>query len=99
MIRLTVNMHRRHPGHEVKAIITFTDDAIKDKHFKDNQKDLKRKLEQVIPMSLRIKYVENHEGIALIAKFNELSAAHRVQKQLQDYIRSATQSLNFKIVG
>jgi hypothetical protein len=97
MLKLTVNMHRKYPGHEVKAILSFDDLALKSKEFQDNLKRLRNKLEQVIPMSLRVKFVEHAEGLILTAKVDKASDAQSMHYRLTGYIRDAAQSLHFRI--
>ncbi len=97
MLRFNVRTHRKYPGHEIKAAINFDDRIIKDKEFDEHLKALHLKLEQIIPASLKVKYMIHAEGLVLSVKADNAGRAQSAQYQLIDHIKSAAQALKFPI--
>jgi len=99
MLRFSVTNHRKYPGYEVKAIITFSEAALKDKEYDEKVKKFRTKLEQMISATYKVKYLTHAEGIILSAKVKQASEAQSIHYKLPEYIRSAALALNYKIMG
>ncbi len=98
MLKLSLTMHRRHPGHSIKAVLQFTD-RVSHKEMKENVDELMKKLQQLIPGSFRVKYVENPDGLVLTASVSKLPEAHSMQQKLASYIKTAATAMNMKLMG
>lgn len=98
MLKLAVTMHRRNPGHEIKAVLNFTD-RLSHKEMRENVKELLKRLQETIPASFRAKYLENPEGIVLTVRTSKLNEAHGMQSKIASCIKSAASAMHIKTLG
>jgi hypothetical protein len=95
-MQLSLVMHRRNPGYEVKAVINFNSPGIPRDVQKTNLRELQAKLEKTIPGSFRAKYNATAEDLTIFVKADKAGTAQSAIRKLEDFINSAAMSLKLK---
>lgn len=98
MLKLIVSMHRKNPGHEIKAVLNFTERK-SNKEMRESVQELSEKLQEIIPTSFRAKFVENPAGLTMTVRTSKLNEAQSMQGKVAGYIKTAATSLSLKTSG
>lgn len=96
MLQLSLAMHRRNPGYEVKAIISFHKGGEKQDEAKANLKNMQDSLEKTIPRSLKPKYKISPDDLVVLVKVDKASAAQSTMRKMEDFIQSSATALHLK---
>lgn len=96
MLKHVVNMHRRYPGYEVKAIISFAQLNVDSEEYLNNLKAMRAKLEQMIPAMYKVKYNITADELIVTIKAEKASQAQSALYKMDEFIKTAATSLKLK---
>ncbi|MDX1974505.1 MAG: hypothetical protein SFT92_02390 [Rickettsiales bacterium] len=96
MIEFTISMHRKNPYYEVRSIITDSKLRPNDKESQELLQQMRRKLEQVIPGSVKPKYNLTHKELIVAIKAERANQAQSLMAKLAEFIKEARNALGTK---
>jgi hypothetical protein len=87
MMRLAIASHRKQPGYEIKAIISFSKKSPQE--IDDMLAEMRQQLEKTIPGSYKPKCNINHGELIVRIQAKKANEAQSVQHKLSDFIKTA----------
>jgi len=96
MLNLSVALHHKNQGYEIRAIISFNMLSATPREREDALKDMHHKLEQVLPGSFKAKYNIVKDELLVSVRSNKASEATSIHYKLEDFIKSAASSLKLR---
>ena len=97
MLKLNIVIGPRAPGYQVKALVSIVKDGVIIEEDQVQLKEMRSKLEQVIPGNLKVRYNMNMEQLILISRVKDVPEGQRIGVKLSEYVRSAAISLQITI--
>lgn len=96
MLQLSINMHRKNPGYEVRAVIGVKQLKQNDQEMRDSLQELQSKLEKTLPGNFRAKYNINSDGLVVTVKVDQAGQAQSTLHKMEQFINSAAMALKLK---
>jgi hypothetical protein len=88
MLRFHASINPKPPNYQVKIYITILDNR---QH--DDLKELRTKLEQMIPGNLKVRYNLSADQLVIVSKTKDGPESQRASVKLMEFVRSAATAL------
>lgn len=96
MLNLTVSLHRKNQGYEVRSIISFKILTATPKERQKHLTDMQHKLEQILPGGFKAKYNIVAEELTVCIPANKAGEASSILHKMEDHIKSAATMLKLR---
>ena len=93
MLKFSTVMHKKSPGYEIKSVISVSHLGEDIEEIRRNLTDFRNKMEQIVPMTYKLKYNISSDELITTMKVETTAQAHSHVYRMNDFIKTTAKAL------